>query len=149
MGREGEWTATNSERMVSYSPKLWEAPGEALPDWDIVARFARTLGFKGFDYQNAGAVWDEFIQMTSGRPCEMAATRRQVVCEKSIICNMALAPRPSIPVANGVTWIGNSRQPSRRRLFFTAAITKSHARFPITSFPSSSRRAGSIRIGTR
>ena len=58
--------------MVSYSPKLWDAPGEALPDWEIIARFAQTLGFKGFNYQNAGAVWDEFIQMTQGRPCDMA-----------------------------------------------------------------------------
>ena len=69
---EKEWTSTNSERMVSYSPKLWDAPGEALPDWEIIARFAQTMGFKGFNYANAGEVWDEFIQMTKGRPCDMA-----------------------------------------------------------------------------
>src|SRR5207302_2364965 len=33
---EKEWTSTNSERMVGYSPKLWEPPGEALPDWEIL-----------------------------------------------------------------------------------------------------------------
>src|SRR5439155_3139185 len=27
---------------------------------------------KTFDYPSAGAVWDEFIQMTKGRPCDMA-----------------------------------------------------------------------------
>lgn len=69
---EKEWTSTNSERMVSFSPKLWDPPGEALPDWQIVARFAQTLGFKGFNYANSAEVWDEFIQMTKGRPCDMS-----------------------------------------------------------------------------
>ncbi len=69
---EKEWTSTNSERMIGYSPKLWDAPGEALPDWRIIARFAKSMGFKGFDYQNAAEVWDEFIALTKGRPCDMA-----------------------------------------------------------------------------
>src|SRR5262249_15066909 len=65
-------TSTNSERMVAYSPKLWEAPGEALPDWEILARFARRLGFSGFDWASAAEVWDEFAGLTAGRPCDMA-----------------------------------------------------------------------------
>lgn len=69
---EKEWVSTNSERMVSYSPKLWAAPGEALPDWEILARFARSMGFSGFDFKDAGEVWDEFVQLTRGRPCDMA-----------------------------------------------------------------------------
>jgi len=69
---EKEWTSTNSERMVSYSPKLWEPPGEALPDWQILAGFARALGLKGFAHANAAQVWDEFIGLTSRRPCDMA-----------------------------------------------------------------------------
>ena len=69
---EKEWTSTNSERMVGYSPKLWDGPGEALSDWEIIARFAQTMGYKGFNYKNAGEVWDEFIQLTKGRPCDMA-----------------------------------------------------------------------------
>src|SRR5262249_21138467 len=59
-------------RMVAYSPKLWEAPGEALPDWEILARFARRLGFSGFDWASAAEVWDEFAGLTAGRPCDMA-----------------------------------------------------------------------------
>ena len=30
---EKEWTSTNSERMVSFSPKLFDPPGVALPDY--------------------------------------------------------------------------------------------------------------------
>ena len=69
---EKEWTSTNSERMVAYSPKLFAAPGEALPDWEILARFARTLRLPGFDWPDAAAVWDEFIGLTRGRTCDMS-----------------------------------------------------------------------------
>ena len=68
---EKEWTSSNSERTVSHSQQLFPAPGQALPDWEILARFARTLGHEGFDWSTAGEVWDEFIQTTAGRPCDM------------------------------------------------------------------------------
>lgn len=67
---EKEWTSTSSERLVSYSPKLFEPPGLALPDWQILARFAQRWGFAGFDYGSAAEVWDEFRQLTRGRPCD-------------------------------------------------------------------------------
>ncbi len=68
---EKEGTSTNSERMVGYSPKLWDPPGEALPDWQIMARFAQTMGFKkSFNFASAAEVWDEFIQLTKERPLE-------------------------------------------------------------------------------
>jgi ferredoxin-nitrate reductase len=68
---EKEWTSTNSERMVSYSPRLFDPPGDALPDWQILARFARRLRLPGFDWPDAAAVWDEFVGLTAGRPCDM------------------------------------------------------------------------------
>jgi ferredoxin-nitrate reductase len=69
---EKEWTSTNSERMIGYSPKLFDPPGSALPDWEIIARFGQKLGHEGFNYKSAGEVWDEFIGLTAGRPCDMA-----------------------------------------------------------------------------
>src|SRR5262249_44770533 len=69
---EKEGTSTNSERTVSYSPRLFDAPGKALSDWQIIARFARALGRTGFEWQSAAEVWDEFIPLTAGRPCDMA-----------------------------------------------------------------------------
>jgi ferredoxin-nitrate reductase len=68
---EKEWTSTNSERMVSYSPKLYEPPGNALPDWQILVEFGKLLGASGFDFASGGEVWDEFRRLTSGRPCDM------------------------------------------------------------------------------
>jgi ferredoxin-nitrate reductase len=69
---EKEWTSTNSERMVAYSPQLFPAPGQALPDWEILARFGRAMGHTGFDFGSAAEVWDEYIRLTAGRPCDMA-----------------------------------------------------------------------------
>lgn len=69
---EKETTSTNSERMVSRSPKLWDPPGEARPDWRIVCDVAARLGFgEAFEYASGSDVWDEFIRLTRGRPCDM------------------------------------------------------------------------------
>src|SRR5262249_26224724 len=68
---EKEWTSTNSERLVSFSPKLFDPPGAALPDWQILGRFARAYRFRDFEYRHAAEVWDEFRQLTTGRPCDM------------------------------------------------------------------------------
>jgi len=82
---EKEWTSTNSERTVAYSPKLWEPPGEALPDWEILARFGRVLGYRGFDFASAAEVWDEYIGLTAGRPCDMAgATSARLRAQTSL-----------------------------------------------------------------
>jgi anaerobic selenocysteine-containing dehydrogenase len=43
---EKEGVMTNSERRVTYMPKLAEPPGEALPDWQILTLFAREIGFR-------------------------------------------------------------------------------------------------------
>jgi ferredoxin-nitrate reductase len=68
---EKEWTSTSSERLVSFSPKLYDPPGVALPDWQILTRFAQSMGWPGFDYTNSAEVWDEFRMLTTGRPCDM------------------------------------------------------------------------------
>src|SRR5205807_7327730 len=41
-------------------------------DWEIIARFGRVLGCPGFDFASGAEVWDEFIGLTAGRPCDMA-----------------------------------------------------------------------------
>ncbi|BFP41185.1 hypothetical protein FGF1_20300 [Flavobacteriaceae bacterium GF1] len=63
---EKEGTMTNSERRISYLPKVIDAPGEALPDAEILWRFAQEMGFPGFDYNSVGEVYDEYCLMTKG-----------------------------------------------------------------------------------
>jgi ferredoxin-nitrate reductase len=70
-------TSTSSERLVSHSDKVVEPPGEALPDWAILARFGRAMGFDGFEFASSDEVWDEYIELTAGRPCDMAGMRAE------------------------------------------------------------------------
>src|SRR4051794_1979406 len=68
---EKDWTSTSSERLVSYSGKLFDPPGHAIPDWQILAHVGKALGLGGFDYSSAAEVWEEFRPLTTGRPCDM------------------------------------------------------------------------------
>jgi ferredoxin-nitrate reductase len=92
---EKEWTSTSSERLVSYSPKLFDPPGEALPDWEILCRVARALGLPGFACSSAAEVWEEFRPLTTGRPCDMTGiTAARLRAERHVYWP---CPRPDEP----------------------------------------------------
>src|SRR3954468_21120919 len=61
---EKTFTSTSSERLVSFSERVVDPPGMALPDWQILAAFGRVMGYSGFKFNDPGAVWDEFIGLT-------------------------------------------------------------------------------------
>ncbi|WP_203257201.1 nitrate reductase [Hyunsoonleella ulvae] len=63
---EKEGTMTNSERRISYLPKEIEAPGEARPDVEIFCDFAQRMGFRGFNFNSASEIYDEYASMTKG-----------------------------------------------------------------------------------
>ena len=57
---EAEGTMVNSERNVTLMQSAVTPPGDALPDWEILAQAARHFGFaKNFNYKNAGEVFAE------------------------------------------------------------------------------------------
>lgn len=56
---EADGVMINSERTLTLIDQAVPAPGEALPDWLLICRVARTLGFEGFDFADAAAVFDE------------------------------------------------------------------------------------------
>jgi ferredoxin-nitrate reductase len=62
---EKEGTMTNSERRISYLHKIIDAPGEALPDAEIICRFAQKMGYPGFDYANAEEIFKEHTRLTA------------------------------------------------------------------------------------
>ncbi len=63
---EKEGTMTNSERRISYLPKVVDAPGEALPDNEIIIRFAQKMGYDGFEYDSFEEIYDEHCRLTKG-----------------------------------------------------------------------------------
>ncbi|MFQ5893859.1 MAG: molybdopterin-dependent oxidoreductase, partial [Nitrospinota bacterium] len=56
---EADFTRANGERRIRLYQKFYDAPGEAKPDWWIAARFAKKMGFEGFDWKDANDVFEE------------------------------------------------------------------------------------------
>ncbi|GAA4828816.1 molybdopterin-dependent oxidoreductase [Algivirga pacifica] len=79
---EKEGTMTNSERRISYLPKVVDAPGEALPDLEILLRFAKQMGYHGFDYQNAEEVFLEYTRLTKGTNIDIEGLTYAILQEK-------------------------------------------------------------------
>jgi len=63
---EKKGTMTNSERRISLLHKIVDPPGEALPDAEIICRFARKMEYPGFDYKDSGDIFDEHTRLTAG-----------------------------------------------------------------------------------
>jgi len=64
---------TNSERMVTLCSAFREPPREAKPDWEIFAEVGKRLGFTDkFTFNNSAEVYQEFVQLTRQRPCDMS-----------------------------------------------------------------------------
>jgi ferredoxin-nitrate reductase len=76
---EKEGTMTNSERRISYLPKVVDAPGEALPDAEIICRFAQAMDFLGFDYPNAEAIYKEHTRLTAGTTLDISGLNYDIL----------------------------------------------------------------------
>lgn len=63
---EKEGTMTNSDRRISYLPKVADAPGIAKPDAEILWTFAKKMNFHGFNYKSVAEVYDEHCRLTKG-----------------------------------------------------------------------------------
>jgi assimilatory nitrate reductase catalytic subunit len=63
---EKDGTVTNSERRISRQRSFLEPPGEARPDWWIVAQVGKRLGFgKAFDYAFPAEIFREHARLSA------------------------------------------------------------------------------------
>ncbi len=70
---EKEGTMTNSERRITYLPALIDPPGEALPDAEILCRFADAMGWgAAFNYAGTAEIFDEYRRLTRGTPIDIS-----------------------------------------------------------------------------
>ncbi|WP_010179103.1 nitrate reductase [Aquimarina agarilytica] len=69
---EKEGTMTNSERRISHLSKVVDAPGNALPDVEIIWRFAQKMGYESFNYSSASEVYAEYVRMTEGTSIDIS-----------------------------------------------------------------------------
>jgi ferredoxin-nitrate reductase len=92
---EKEGTMTNAGRYISYLNKIVDAPGEALPDAEIICRFAKKMGFKGFDYENFSAIYSEHTALTKGTTIDISALNYEKLKKKRAV------QWPYLPKLNG------------------------------------------------
>jgi len=62
---EKDGTVTNSERCISRQRAFLPAPVEARADWQALCEVARRMGFAGFDYADAHAIFDEHARLSA------------------------------------------------------------------------------------
>ena len=64
---EKSGTMTNADRRVSLVQKITAAPAQALPDAEIIWRFAAKMGWqKSFNYSSYEQIFDEYKMQTKG-----------------------------------------------------------------------------------
>ncbi|WP_170525867.1 nitrate reductase [Ruegeria arenilitoris] len=62
---EKNGTVTNSDRTISRQRAVLQSPGQARPDWDILAEVGRRMGWKtAFDYASPAEIFREYAAMS-------------------------------------------------------------------------------------
>jgi anaerobic selenocysteine-containing dehydrogenase len=71
---EKEGTFINSERRIGYAAKVCEAPGEALPDFDIFRRLGLAWGCGAWldRWQTPWRVFEVLRELAAGQPCDFS-----------------------------------------------------------------------------
>lgn len=82
---EKEGTMTNAERRMAYLNKIIEAPGESLPDAEIICRFAQKMNYKGFDYKNSSEIFAEHAALTKGTHIDISSLDYTLLKEKGSV----------------------------------------------------------------
>lgn len=79
---EKEGTMTNAERRISLLNKIVDAPGEALPDAKIICRFAKKMGYDGFDYNSSAEIFAEHAALTKGTKIDISGLSYEILKDK-------------------------------------------------------------------
>lgn len=62
---EKDGTVTNSDRTISRQRRVLDAPGQAKPDWAILAAVGQRMGWKqAFDYDNPAQIFREYAALS-------------------------------------------------------------------------------------
>ncbi|RKD18703.1 NAD(P)H-nitrite reductase [Pelobium manganitolerans] len=82
---EKEGTMTNCERRITYLPKILDAPGIALPDAEIICKFAKKMDYQGFDYKNQEEIFLEHSRLTEGTNININGLTYSILKEKRTV----------------------------------------------------------------
>ena len=71
---------TNSERRICLLEQIGDAPGEALPDWQIISRVATALGYEeAFSYGDVEEIFAEYRELTRGRDLDITGVSYELL----------------------------------------------------------------------
>ncbi|MFM2326793.1 MAG: hypothetical protein RIR31_995, partial [Bacteroidota bacterium] len=116
---EKEGTMTNAGRYISYLNKITDAPGEALPDAEIICRFAKKMGFNGFDYKNFSEIYAEHAALTEGTNIDISGLNYDILKEKRAVQWPYKAESLKHEAESGKQYYGTARLFTDNK-FFTA-----------------------------
>ncbi len=63
---EETFMRANGERRLRLYNKFYDPPGDAKPDWWIIAQLSKRMGFDGFDWKNSNEVAEESSRFSRG-----------------------------------------------------------------------------------
>lgn len=63
---EQDFTRANGERRLRLYQKFYDPPGDAKPDWWIIAQFGKKMGFAGYDWKESNDVFEEASRFSRG-----------------------------------------------------------------------------------
>ncbi len=141
-------TVTNSERCISLQKGRLPTPGEARHDWQIIADFARKLGFDdAFDYRNAADIFREHAALSgfenAGDRCFDISAYEQIPDEDFFSLEPFYWPRPKASDIKGK---------DQKRLFEEGHFYTENGRaklVPVSAqFPKKSPRSGQLIMNT-
>jgi ferredoxin-nitrate reductase len=82
---EKEGTMTNAGRYISHLSKMIDAPGEALPDAEIICRFAKKMGYEGFDFRTTADIYNEHAALTRGTNIDISDLNYEILIQKRAV----------------------------------------------------------------
>ncbi|GAB3640331.1 hypothetical protein GCM10027423_09670 [Spirosoma arcticum] len=125
---EKEGTMTNAERRIAYLPNVLEAPGEALPDVEIIWRFAQKMGFgDAFNYTNASQIYDEYAQTTAGTNVDITGVSYELLKRNRTIQWPFAANREPLTASSDGSVMGTKRLFTDHRFYTPNGRAQIHA----------------------
>jgi ferredoxin-nitrate reductase len=103
---EKEGTMTNAGRYISHLCKVTEAPGEALSDSEIICRFAKKMGFTGFDFRGPSDIYNEHAALTKGTNIDISGLNYEILKNRRAV----QWPFPQDALENGTTRLFTDHQ---------------------------------------
>lgn len=110
---EAGFSRMQGERRLRHYARLVDAPGQARPDWKIIAGVAKYLGYEGFDWPDENAVFEEAAERSKGTEHDyvelVAAARERGLAGHDFLASLGTAGLQCPITRQGTDLVGTVR----------------------------------------